>query len=390
MMKTIKGVILVASSIVLGLISYPCCNAQVSCGGTITGTTINSDVVCTNDCVLDGVTISGSVICSTGSLLAKGGSSISGNVLISGAVTTFELADVTVLGDVDIRDAASLTEVVIQLAATVGPVSVLNTPAVITVSGSLSTLSLSNAGALFADKLTTVGGISIFSGVGDVQICGSFVGGGLSAQERNGDIKIDANAVNCEPSTLVGQFSATKGSGTIVVRGANLSAADFMVLEHTGDVTLSGAKVSDVKVMIVTGSLVLCDVRTDSDVIITEHVGNLDLKQLIIVGDFSITNVDGDVTLKDSNFNLEDVTIVLISNNLLVQNNTDLNLTVEQVSGSVDIVNNVLTVSSVNKNTGGVTITGNTIETLSCADNVPPPSGSGNTILFPVGQCAGL
>ena len=49
--------------------------------------------------------------------------------------------------------------------------------------------------------------------------------------------------------------------------------------------------------------------RTDSDVIITEHVGDLTLNHVTIVRDFAVMNINGDVTAKESNFNLEDVTI---------------------------------------------------------------------------------
>ena len=90
----------------------------------------------------------------------------------------------------------------------------------------------------------------------------------------------------------------------------------------------------------------------------------------------------------DSDFNLEDVSIILVSNDLLVQNNIDLNLSVQEVGGLVEILNNILTVVNVSKNNGGVEITGNTIESLSCIDNTPAPTGSGNVIQFPDGQCA--
>ena len=97
------------------------------------------------------------------------------------------------------------------------------------------------------DKLTTIGSISVKEGNGIVEIChsGSFIGDGLTLQEQNGDIKIDADSANCDPTTLVGSFSATKGFGTVLVRSANLSFADFIVEEHGGDVTLTRANVHE-------------------------------------------------------------------------------------------------------------------------------------------------
>ena len=55
------------------------CSAQLPCNGVVSGT-VKSDVMCTGDCVLDGATISGNVLCSTGTLVAKGSTTISGNI----------------------------------------------------------------------------------------------------------------------------------------------------------------------------------------------------------------------------------------------------------------------------------------------------------------------
>ena len=49
---------------------------------------------------------------------------------------------------------------------------------------------------------------------------------------------------------------------------------------------------------------------------------------------------------------LEVVSILLITGDLTVQNNTQLNLLVQEVSGMVQIIDNVIVVGSVNKNIG--------------------------------------
>ena len=121
------------------------CSAQVECNGVITGT-VNDNVVCTGDCILDGATVSGNVECSTKTLLAKGNSMITGGVQLSGAITRTELGDVTVLGAVEVTTAQSLVELVINQPANLGSVIVINTPANVFVAGQLSSLDFVDSG----------------------------------------------------------------------------------------------------------------------------------------------------------------------------------------------------------------------------------------------------
>ena len=85
---------------------------------------------------------------------------------------------------------------------------------------------------------------------------------------------------------------------------------------------------------------------------------------------------------------LKVISILLITGDLTIQNNTQLNLLVQEVSGMVQIIDNVIVVGSVNKNIGGVKLCGNVVMSLSCTDNVPAPFGSGNIITFTIDQCA--
>ena len=306
-MKTFKISQSFATSIlVLGLLSYHCCNAETtSCDGTITGPgAIIGDVECANDCVLYEATVTGNVTCTIGSLVAKGDSTIAGNVFVSGAVRRIVLDDVTVLGDVEVTNATSLTKLVITKTATVnGSVSVQNTPGNVYISGSIANLVLVNSGNLFAHRLTITNalgadhGISVVGGNGVVQISGSRVEGGLSVQQHDGDIKI---------------------YGTLFLRGTN---PDFVVVDHTGDVKLVTAQLSDVDVMNVQGYVALDGVSIDSDVNIDKVTGNLLLKKLIIVADDTmIANISGNVAVKDTIFDVRNkVDIVSVTGNVAVE-----------------------------------------------------------------------
>lgn len=378
--------LLVAIVIVAGWSRYS--SAQVTCNGVISGI-INDNIVCTagGGCVLDGATIFGNVACSSGTLTAGGSSSIFGNILLNGGITRAELDAVSVLGVVEVKDAASLVELVINKQATLGSVTVENTPGDVFVAGSLDGLEHTGSGNLFANDLSTIASVLVKGGNGIVELCGSSLGG-LLVEERQGDVEINANIVNCAQTTLTGGFSASKGSGRVRVIGAILTAGDFSVLEQTGDVILQEARVSDIKLEKNTGSLTMSNVLADSDTTITGQTGNVLLGNLNTIGDFIIKEVFGGVTLADSSFTLEDVSILLVTGSVTVRDNTRLSLAVTEVGGMVEIIDNIIVDGSVSKNTGGVTINNNVFETLSCADNNPPPSGSSNTIGFADGQCA--
>lgn len=377
--------ILVVTVVLVGWSHF---SSAINCNGDLSGP-INEGVVCTGDCVLNGATVTGSVDCSTGTLLAKGNSNIAGNVLLSGVVTRAELVAVTVSGVVDVKNAGSLVELVIQSTATLGSVKVDNTPGDVLAAGSLTDLTLIGSGNLFADDLSTISSISVQGGNGIIELCGSSIGGGLSVTGHTGDVEINANKPNCGPTTLTGGLTASGGSGSVTVIGADLSNGDFSVSNYNnGDVTLEDAQVSDVILLQNTGSLTMSDVDADSDTSITNQVGNVVLSDFTVLGDTLIKQVQGAATLSDSNLNFEDVSISLVSGTVTVENNINLQLTVMEVSGMVEITGNVVGNGNVNKNTGGVQFLGNTFQVLSCTDNNPAPSGSGNTIVFGDGQCA--
>ena len=424
MNSTLK-LLLVATAVMLGWSRI--CSAQTNCNGVLSGT-INNNVRCAGDCILDGATVNGNVECFTGTLTVNGSSVITGGILLQGTVTAVELESATVQGAVQVQQAASLAQLIIGAAATLDSVKVENTAGDVIVSGSFKDLEHINSGDIFVnsianslasvsviagngiitvsdsilsglsvearagnielDNVTTATSVSVKAGIGTVRLCDSSLGG-LSVEEREGNIEVNANAENCDPTILDGGLSAVKGSGAVTAIGASLPSGDFIVAEYTGDVILSEATlVSDAKLEKNTGSLTISNVVTDSDTTITGQVGDVVLKEVNVTGDLSVLEVQGTVTLRDSRFAFEDISILLVSGAVTIQNNNDLSLSVLEVGGMVQIIGNVVENASVNKNTGGVLFLNNVFITLSCTDNVPVPSGSNNTVTFPDGQCA--
>ena len=384
-----KFIQVVTALTVVWLSSCQYCSAQTACNGVLRGI-FNNGVMCVggNDCTLNGATVLGDVVCSSGTLMVIGNSLITGNVLLSGQVTRAELDAVTVFGAVQVTDAGALDELVITEMADVGSVTVNNAPnTIVRVSGELQGLDLSNSGDLIANNLMTNASVSVKDGIGLISVCGSFLGG-LLVEQHTGNIEINANTANCGPTTLDGGFNANKGSGQVNIIGASLPSGDFIISEHTGDVIVQDIPiVSDIKSEKNTGSITISDLSTDSDVIIVEQIGEVLLAEISTNGDFSVNNVDGGVVLQDSMFDLEVVSISLVTEAVTILRNSNLSLTAEEIDGEVTVTGNTVTTGNINKNTGGVVITNNTFVTLSCADNTPAPNGSGNTINFGDGQC---
>lgn len=391
---------LIATLILVGL-SCGFASAQVACNGILSGS-ITSSVICSGDCILDGATISGNVECSIGTLVAKGNSIINGNILSSGLITRIELDAVTVLGAMTVTGATSLTELVIKQSANLRSVTILNTPGDTILAGSLTSLEHTGSGRLFANDLSVTAIVIIKGGSGIVELCGSVVGG-LSVQERVGDIEINANNINCAPTTLNLGLTATKGSGRVRVIGASLPSGDFIVSEYIGDIDLQEARVSDIQVVNNTGSLTIISVLTDSDTSIFGQLGDVTLDKMNIsgdtilqntvgflmlsalrsngdfavikqagnivlldfnfIGDVSISEVSGNVIMKDTNFTLNDLSLQLVTGDLTVQNvNLDGDLAVNRVEGNVALKNSSFMLEDVSilLITGDLTVKDNT------------------------------
>ena len=414
---------------VLGF-NYQYCSAQAACNGVLTGT-FNNGVMCSgvNNCTLDGATVFGNVVCSSGSLLAVGNSLITGSVQLSGQVTRAELDAVTILGAVQVKDVDILNELIITELANVGPVTVSNAPNTeVKVSGELQGLDLNNSGNLIANNLLTNASVSIKASNGFIVICGSLLGA-LLVEQHTGDIEINADVPNCGPTVIVRGLIASKGSGQVRVIGADLPSGDFIVSEYTGDITLQNIPtVSDIMSQQNSGSLTISNLTADSDTSIISQDGSITLQELVLngditvtdvngnikateisttgdssitkvdgnitveelntAGDFIISEVDGNVVLQDSVFAFESVSVILVTKTVEILRNSDLSLTAEGISGEVRVIDNNITNGKINKNTGGVVINNNVFTSLSCTDNVPAPNGSGNSITFGDGQCS--
>lgn len=368
-----------------------CCSslgsAQVQCSGAISSTTINNNVECNGDCVLDAATINGNLNCATGTLLAKGSSVITGAAIISGSVTTVDLEGVTIQGAVSVSSASSLTKITVTSAADLNSLSVTDTSGDIDVAGTITSITLTNSGDFFADGLTATGGMTVTGGNGVVDICSSTIGS-LTIQEHTGAVIIDSTLAGCGASTLSTGFTATKGTGDVTVKGADLSTSDFIVSEYDGDAILQDAQVSDILISKNTGSLTITNADADSDTTITTQDGSVTLTDITTLGDFLVSDVTGNVEFKDSDFGLEDATFTLVDGTVTVTNNINLNLEVKETGGAVSITANTITDSNISKNTGGVSIVDNTFDALACADNTPAPTGSGNTVTTATGQCS--
>ena len=285
-----KHSFLIIAFLVVGSFSW-FCFAQVACNELLVGT-ITDSIACSGACTLEGATVSGDVLCSTGSLVARGNTVINGNVMASGLVTRVELDAVNVLGSVTVIGASLLTEVVIMQAATLRSVKIENTPGNAVVAGSLTGLELIGSGNLFAANLSTLAIISISGGNGIIELCESLIGG-LSVDEHVGDIEINANNENCSPTMFLGGLTVNKGSGRVRVIGANLPSGDFLVTEYSGDVTLQETQVSDVLVANTVGLLTLIDVLTDSDMSVSSQMGDVVLERVDVSGDKILEKNDG-------------------------------------------------------------------------------------------------
>ena len=363
-------------------------SALVLCSGTLMGTT-NDNVECDGNCVLDVATINGNVLCSTGSLQAKGGSTITGTLTFSGSVTSGDLQAVTVNGAVSVSSASSLTALTTTSSTTLGPLTVTGTTGDFDLAGTITSVSLTNSGDLFTDGLTATGGVTVTGGTGVVDICGSTLGS-LTILQHTGNIVIDATLTGCAASTLSTGFSATKGTGDVTVKGADLSSSDFIVSEYVGNVVLQDADVSDLLVSKSEGTVTITNVDADSDTKITEHDGDVTLTNVESLGDFMVDTVTGDVVFELSDFGAEDAVFSFIDGDVTIKDNTDFSVEVKETGGLVSFTDNtVVSTANINKNSGGVSILRNTITTLSCSDNTPAPTGSGNTVTFSSGQCTG-
>ena len=70
---------------------------------------------------------------------------------------------------------------------------------------------------------------------------------------------------------------------------------------------------SDVLLEKNSGSLAITNATVASGTTIVGQVGHMNINNLIVDGDFSIKDIQGNVTLRESNFNFKDVSVLLFS-----------------------------------------------------------------------------
>jgi fibronectin-binding autotransporter adhesin len=299
-----------------------------------------------------------------GSCTIDGAAVVRGNVLASGG------------GSLDIRGTTSIAGSV--SAESAGTIAISGG----TVTGSVfarDSLGVSVTGG------TLSAGLSVESGRAGLTVCGGTIIGGITLSETTGALSI-GQATTCALSTIDGNILVTKGTGAIAVTNAALSASDIIVSEQTGNIDLNGVNPSDLSIELVTGSVSLSSLSTDSDSTVKGITGALTVTGSSFQGDLAVSS-NGAITLIGNDFNFEDVLLEGGTGNLRVENNVNLGITITE-RGLVTFIGNDFTQALLSKN-GVVTISGNTGLFIDCVDNAGIV-GSGNAVATALGQCASI
>jgi hypothetical protein len=360
---------------------------SISCSGTVTGTfddvTVNGAT-----CTLMASTVRGSVQVSNGGVLTTSGvTQVSGNILADGGGDVSLAGQLTVLGDVSmINSAAKLT---------VGPSTTLNSLTTqsfgdVIIQGSVGSVeSISSKALTLNGGRVSPGELKTISATGQLTLCGAVLSGGLSVSDCSAAVRAVAST-SCAASTITGSISIARGTGAVTFDGALTSASDLTVIERTGNVVLQRITLSDVLLDKITGNLQILASQIDSDVSIQLVTGSALLSEVSTSGDLSINSITAGLTIRNSDFGSEVVSVGNIDVSTTITGNKDLSLTVLE-SENVRLTGNTVRTASLNVNTGGVTINNNVFETLNCADNNPAPVGTGNTVtVLADGQCTGF
>ncbi len=366
------------------------------CRGVLRGQTIFSDVtVPSGVCWLEDVRVTGSVRVGSGASIATMGRvAISGSMMVSGAREAQLRGNLTILGGFT---ASNTPRVAIGSIANVGMASVSNVGFMV-VQGSMTSLSIAGGG-----RVEIRGGRVLGGGVSrrgsasdkpgaDLVVCGATVLGGITMSMVPGNLNADVNQF-CRPSELSGAVLVEKGVGNVKIVGNAMRAADVLITDQTGNVTIGNAVVSDMSMSRVVGSIHLDRVQADSDSNISGNRGPITMTNSALGGDMILANNQA-VTVRGNQLGNEMLTISGNSGFVTVAGNTGFSGSILENEG-VLFRNNVAFGAAITKNRRGTTITGNTLGLggLTCADNTPPPRGGMNKfapIAQPVGQCANL
>lgn len=386
--------------------------ADTECTGTLGGNTITNDVVVPEgaSCTL-ATSVTGSVSIGKGSSFTS-----TGDITVNGQITARDAGSVVLggalkaIGGVEVFGATGFT---VSANANGGGVSVLNTPTVniqgavsildvldaatVTIGanaspasvfvdqvantnfkGNTSSLQVSGNGTLVVDGGSiTGGGLLRTSGTGDVTVCGGTVQGGIEFSSVTGKLTIVASAT-CPAASISGTINVAGGAGDIKIADAKMVGADVLVSGRSGNVELINLALSDVGITNLVGSLTM-NSMADSDTTIDGVSGAISVSGFKTEGDFAILNPGSSVTVKDSDFGLEDVSVKGAGGVVSITNNKNIGLTLEE-NTQVTVTGNTGTDVNLSKN-GQVTFNGNTFDSVVCSDNTAV-TGSGNTIGF--------
>ena len=357
-------------------------NNCVTCNGTLSGTFFSDVIVSGGTCTLDGATITASVqVSGNGKLIAKGGSLIQGGIQVeNGGKITLE--DVMVLGDVSLKESGN---VIINSNAAINGLKLEKSGNIVANGGNIGNIEAKESGSIkLTDSTVFPGGVSMEKGT-TLVAKGATIEGSINVVENNGNISVQSSTT--QVSILNGSISVGKGTGNVTVRDAIMASGDLGVVEQEGNVLVINGTLSDIKIEKIKGNVTLKQVTTDSDSQIGDNDGDIFINRSSFTGDVEI-KLNKAVTVKNSSFSLEDISIIGNQGPILIRNNKELGLSVSE-NNAVTIEKNKVTSLEISKNTGGTTINNNSGEDLICSDNSPAPSGSGNDFEFTDGQCAG-
>ncbi len=393
--------------------------AQTTCDGELAGEPITNDVSVPDgaSCILS-ANVTGSItvgksssFSTSGTLQVDGGLSASESAAINLGGTLSILGGVEVLGATELKVAESVfvssfsvkdvPDVTIDGMATT--VHVTNSdsltigsefsPGTVSVDevdkfvfkGNASSISVKGTGDVTLDAGSiTGGGLLRTPGTGDVTLCGANVQGGIELTTVKGKLSIFPET-ECAVSTIRGTMKVVNGQGDIKIEKAGLDSADFLVSNRVGSIILTEISPSDVSISNLEGPLTMESVVADSDTTLVNVEGDIVLKDFETEGDFSIEGPGSAVTVSDSDFGLEDVSVKGAEGVVTFSNNENIGLTLEE-NDEVIIVGNTGTDVLLSKN-GPVTFKDNTFESVVCTEN-ESVDGAGNEIGFGDGQCA--
>lgn len=336
-------------------------------------------------CTIIGVAITGSIQVTAGSSLTT-----VGPVRVFGTITATDSASIDLGGKLTVSGGFSATNV--QGFVKVGPnadigSAMLSNVKTFILQGKTALLSSSGPGDVIINGgAITGGGLRRSMTTGALTLCGATIAGGVSLGQVIGDFTSVATRT-CLPSSISGTISVGKGKGDVRIAGGMLTGADVLVSEQEGNIHINNARVSDLSMNNIIGTITLDNIVTDSDGIISGVAGKIILSKSSFGGDLAV-NGNGAVSVTGNNFGNEVVSFSGNKGPVDIVGNTDMSAIVTENTG-LTFSNNKVTTAEISKNLGAPTVQDSSFTSVSCADNTPTLIARRNTATFATGQCAG-